>query len=93
MGELQGTGTRRHFDTGFEVCGFRGATSTPGPGNHIALPQPSPSFHPRPASGTLPLVQELLFCRNLTGSQEPTELLCIEPLPRPGPHRGEVALS
>lgn len=29
MGELQGTGTRSHFDTGFEVYGFRGAASIP----------------------------------------------------------------
>lgn len=69
MAELQGTD-----------CSFGGVAYMHGPGSHTTLSHPS-SIPDLPQEFLL-LGQELLFCRNLSGSQESPEVLYIESLPR-----------
>lgn len=76
-------------------CSFGGTAYVHGPGSHTTLPHPSSSFHSRPASRALTLLgQELLFCRNLSGSLESPESLYMESLPRArSPQRNGVAVK
>lgn len=87
VGELQGTSTRSHLDSGFEVWCWRGLGTT-----QALLTHPPVSIPDLPQGYFTP-DQELLFRRNLTGSQDSTEILYIEPLPRArSPQRNAVAV-